>query len=672
VRFGSEMTLLAILMAEFVALWERRAMGMRKPPRLNLDAQAVKCCHDYSSFYASEKSARDPTALTRYRSYVQNLRPVIAAVLWTRWLHLERALELASRAGDLLSVAVVLRTMIEELSALLRLTECQLGLLNSESDEDLKVAHAFAALILPRLGQIADPTVTSHIPIHPRLLTQYHCLNDYVHPNFGSHILVLFPERSAAGHVFLDAAVRLYGCFFEMAWTHDKLPGTQLLYGDPGAQSWNHTKETFVRVTVSRCSAQLRSKGQPAVADHLGENLIEWIRVDPDQDLVQEVLQDLAASFSPLTETLQNSGLGGYSMIQEFLDSNVPGLPATPTEWIYLGLSRRAATAIEAVYPEGPPDYRADPANWARFMSQTLQLAMLLTELKLNMLRVSFVREANDGNCLAAIICMRSLVEHCAVRAFVIARCHRKWLASLKKAGGGTLPANEFAAFEAELATFLGGTRGTLEAGASWGSSWNKQRSARAINLTSAVKEGLESSDLLRAAYDFGSSVVHGRIFAGVELVPPRYLELQLPLLTKAINYVDAISNKDYAMDAAASVSTMLCDLSLFTKLSESRPMETAAILRKMLLVEGTRLQQGKDYFGDGTRTNPFWFPAGRNYFTSFYALCSTLGITPDVCTVGQLPDGRWIDKIVAEQKEYVFVINSPWTPGFGDAVSEQ
>jgi hypothetical protein len=91
---------LATLIAEFVALWERRATEMRKPPRLNLDAQAVKCCRDYSSFCTSANSTPAPMALARHRSYVQNLRPIIAATLWTRWLHLERALEVASRTGD--------------------------------------------------------------------------------------------------------------------------------------------------------------------------------------------------------------------------------------------------------------------------------------------------------------------------------------------------------------------------------------------------------------------------------------------------------------------------------------------------------------------------------------------------------------------------------------------
>src|SRR2546427_3257181 len=75
---------------------------------------------------AEELKQRDPALLYRsYLSGIGELRPIIEAARWARWLLLEQALADAMQYGDLLFGALVLRTQIEDLGTLLRLEQIE-------------------------------------------------------------------------------------------------------------------------------------------------------------------------------------------------------------------------------------------------------------------------------------------------------------------------------------------------------------------------------------------------------------------------------------------------------------------------------------------------------------------------------------------------------------------
>src|SRR5207245_1550768 len=83
---------------------------------------------------AQQLKQEDPVLL--YRSYISGiseLQPIINAARWGRWILLEQALADAMQYGDLLLSALVLRTQIEDLGALLRLEKIERELVAKSS-----------------------------------------------------------------------------------------------------------------------------------------------------------------------------------------------------------------------------------------------------------------------------------------------------------------------------------------------------------------------------------------------------------------------------------------------------------------------------------------------------------------------------------------------------------
>src|SRR5262249_49970951 len=161
---------------------------------------------------------------------IRGVRPLVHAVVWPRWLYLERALESASQAGDLLFGALVLRTMAEEVGALRRLDRFERALMDRPGPVTAMALHSIRAhgdLLSARFLPLdpEQPTLTNAVDVEPlsaqeerELDAASKRLNDYVHPNYGSHLLALFPERSSAGRVLIDATISVLEHFFSLSW----------------------------------------------------------------------------------------------------------------------------------------------------------------------------------------------------------------------------------------------------------------------------------------------------------------------------------------------------------------------------------------------------------------------------------------------------------------------
>jgi hypothetical protein len=53
-------------------------------------------------------------------------------------------------------------------------------------------------------------------------------LNDYVHPNYGSRIAALFPERDAAARILLEGIIAAYEEFLALSWAEKPLTGPSI------------------------------------------------------------------------------------------------------------------------------------------------------------------------------------------------------------------------------------------------------------------------------------------------------------------------------------------------------------------------------------------------------------------------------------------------------------
>ena len=166
------------------------------------------------------------------------LDPILPSVRWGRWLFLEKALEQAMLSGDLLFAAVILRSLGEEL---LRLRALQYGKGLSQSSllEDVK---AWAAAVYVGI----EPLMQDHsgakldqseyfdrslsFPEDEMIKIRMRELNDYVHPNYGSHILALYPETAQGCAIILSAYEMVLTEFLALPWATetDGIVGTPI------------------------------------------------------------------------------------------------------------------------------------------------------------------------------------------------------------------------------------------------------------------------------------------------------------------------------------------------------------------------------------------------------------------------------------------------------------
>jgi hypothetical protein len=208
-----EHTDIAALLREAETLLARRSKGNHKYPVLP-DA-ALAHAEDAAEAMRLWLDGKVPPpdlapAHEVARSLYNQTWAVLRASAWPRWLLLERAFQDASNTGHLHFAALTLRTMCEEIEhqRLLDLDQHQfIGLAVSDLADDqekfaavLKCAYSNLAPLDKNVFDLpnGERRTDRHLPA-TELDKSREPLNDYVHPNYGSQVLALYPERATAG-----------------------------------------------------------------------------------------------------------------------------------------------------------------------------------------------------------------------------------------------------------------------------------------------------------------------------------------------------------------------------------------------------------------------------------------------------------------------------------------
>jgi hypothetical protein len=218
-------------------LRELRSQGNFVLPSIptEVDRAALRKCSEIVSTLVALPEDLIVHRATELPRVMSEIFPVLPAIRWGRWLYLEKALEQAMSTGDLLFAAVALRSLGEEA---LRLRALQIGSddWRSRSPQEIR-AWAAAVLI------VIEPLVRDHSEAKSKkaehfglslshkdddeIRTCIERLNDYIHPNYGSHILVLYPESAEGCGIILDSLEKILAAFLKFTWANDP----QLLAG---------------------------------------------------------------------------------------------------------------------------------------------------------------------------------------------------------------------------------------------------------------------------------------------------------------------------------------------------------------------------------------------------------------------------------------------------------
>src|ERR1035437_6195822 len=227
------------LFREAEELFERRKKGNQKFPILSAqtftdadDAAAAMLLWGDGKLPPPEVGPLGEVAQSIY----SKAWPLLRAAAWPRWLLLERAFYDASDTGDLHFSALTLRTMCEEIERqkLLDLNQSQfVSLAQSDFAADREVflnllKSACANLAALSRGDIDLPATDNRaekIVCETELDKARASLNDYVHPNYGSHVVALYPEGPTAARILLNAVAVTYRAFFDLSWSKQPLKG---------------------------------------------------------------------------------------------------------------------------------------------------------------------------------------------------------------------------------------------------------------------------------------------------------------------------------------------------------------------------------------------------------------------------------------------------------------
>ena len=655
------------LLAKADALLQRRATGNQRMPRWipsedrGMLALGIRALQDWANGEPPTDTATRPHIIRHIHIIVQ---PLLHATAWPRWLLLERAFFDGSETGDLLFAALMLRTMCEELQRLsaLDLDADQLACLAESNDsvdqEQLKQFLSAAWISLGTLPQemVLDGKSWPRLDPMPELDKARQALNSYVHPNYGSHIAALFPERSGAARLLLQTMVAVYEAFFALSWAERSVADPSAVVGIGALESWPRTVERFQSDVLPEIQQLAES---PVVAGVMKlPAAIEWLAIE------RVNLEDMlgGSANSPFLKDLPRRPMGASadsaaSRSFEMWDG------ARAIDVINLASARRAEQYLVEEFPSGAPK-STDQTRWLRFNAQSIGLAMLLDQVKAAAFKTQLIRQITEGNGLGILLCVRSLIEHRALASWLPAEVSDSLnvLAGQIQAAS-PLPHNA-ADVEQPIANFLSvQAKRSKEDRRSWVMRESGGIRTARLNLRNIVDAAFPHDDRFRRLYALASATMHGRMMRGCDL------SLDFESSTRWARFVgllvlERLCSRDEEMDHLAGALRVSVQLDHAAGFGGTLAAATDRTAQQVFGRIEDALVPGVDYTGEGTAANPFLFGSHLQFHQASYALLKQLGVdvTSCPCLVDHSAAGCLCDRWRARDRDYWFQLLLPKT----------
>lgn len=642
---------------------DRRGSGNQNMPKwdkkLTVNDRVFEALRVWANGKSPDKS-QDPEEIVNI--IYANISPVLKLVVWPRWLYLERAFIDASSTGDLLFAALVLRTMCEEVQRLhaIDLNVEQLSDLAGSQDpesrkrlnEFLFVAWSYISplprdMIVKGVGWVDPRSIYKSIP---RLKQAKASLNSYVHPNYGSHIVALYPESAAAGKLLLEAVAAVYEAFFALSWAEAPLKGRTLPLGVDAPTTWRRMVQRLKAVTIPELR---RNFSDDDTAEQLsGKSALEWIL--SDQADLELLLAD--PDLASLLDTLPRKNPSDDCLTPSQSFTSWEGARAANiTDW---ALARQSEQLLTSEFPLGAPE-PAQQLDWLKFNAQALHLALMLDRIKSEAFKAQIVRQIVSGNVIAIWLLVRSLIEQHALAIWLPnqIRISLDDLAAYAKAGEN-LP-EAATKVEEPLANFLAGqTKHTHEARRAWVMGKNGKVRPTWLNLSNIISSAFGEDSPYQQRYDLASAVLHSREVRGYQLL------LNAAGLRKKATLV-GFSTLERLCHTENSLGPMAFGTALAVQLYHAAELggtNVAADDRRAGQLFGDLtggLKAGLDYLGQGTRDDPFVIDANLEFYGTQYALLQQIGINIDSATrlLSFDAHGRFCDLWKMKDREYWFLV---------------
>ena len=645
------------LFLEAEEFFERRKNGNQKFPILS--EQAFSDADDATAAMLLWVDGKPPPSEVGplgevAQSIYSKAWPLLRAAAWPRWLLLERAFYDASDTGDLHFSALTLRTMCEEIERqrLLDLNRPQfVSLAQSElaTDRDLflsiltSACANLAALSLDDLNLPATDSRSGVIVCDTELDKARASLNDYVHPNYGSHVVALYPERPTAARILLNAVVATYRAFFDLSWSEQPLKGNsrptpvQTLSGPRAA-----------RDVVSRILPATRGLVQTLEIP----NTLDWLT--QHHNIASKELESPEAI--KLLDTLPMAVKAGDQTIAERVQ--VGG--ATPNVLLNLALARRSEVLLTKQFPNGaPPVNKTD--RWFSFISRAIELILLVYEVKEASFKMQLVKQLAQRNPLAVELCVRSLLEHRATVVVLPIKLTSNWLETAKRfLPKGNIPSS-IQLMDKTIAKLLASRRHSAEPLLPFATR-EDDASSTSISLPSLVQDAFDKSSSVPRYYDVASAAIHGRILRGKELLKDRSGRMADRSCLTGLIILDWICRKDLTKDYFYPAFCIMMNAKHAALQSGHVGPQDRRKAQQMMGYYDGNFKLGKDYVGDGSKASPIAFKEHILYYPAAVYLLNQMKIEPaGFPSLDHDDSGRFCERYVGQDRDFWFLIPSDY-----------
>jgi hypothetical protein len=584
--------------------------------------------------------------------------PVLEIERWGRWLHLEHALQVASRSGDLLFSALLLRSMGEEALRLLVLDFPN----NSEylqfrnPDSALKAWLAGALVAVEPLVQSHESAIAPHTPryfsialgekANSSIKEANKSLNDYVHPNFGSHVLGCFPEESNGITVILSAAVSIYSAFLSLSWAREPIRTV----GSPLPETYLTQMPRLQWRIEQRVLKRIRDVlSGPESKDKLdAPSFFEWLRQSDglsESESAALVDADFLSNLEPLlpTDTERKTQNATAALIRSAEHYEFPLRYRGVSVLQSWSIARKADEYLSGQRSDANGKLEVGTAEWLRFSAYALHLSISASLLKLDLLIGQTAFQVASSNPLGTVFCARSILEILASINWLVGRLESSWEEIVRQVQNGSFNSVALEEIDDRLAVFLTGSKGSLEQHRDWGESWSVS-GKDSLGILEVVNKSFGDRVDIRKIYDITSAMIHGRLMRGVEI-------LSTEIASK--NYLANLFRGFCVADLACDVDTQMSLRSRAVRMSLRLKSLEAAIggegsspeaLERATLSMGS-LHIERHFSGTGSKDDPIKFVDGIPYHEAFYRYCSQFSLDANKLRIEQ-SGGVFLDAI--------------------------
>jgi hypothetical protein len=579
----------------------------------------------------------------------EKIEPLLRACVWPRWLLLEAALDHAANSGDLHLSALVLRNQIEELDALLTVATVLSRREEGSWDGDA-MADAIRTLtkrVLPRLQtkteeqlveQASDGAIAATRP--QALQRAFDRLSEYVHPNYGSHVLSVRPHSVEAAKVFIDAFVAIYEAFLSLPWAKDADAGSE----DPTQQAQATSRNPYLVLADDAIPAL--KPAFPALPEKEWNDAVEcfrhraacernWAAAPEDFPTDVEAIRALRVNSVPS-------------------DSWPEALGTVPGQNKYAFLVQQEHRLAQDAARLVPATAEKDDKERLAVLVSALSFSINLSEHKLDSLARQAARLINEENVLGATLAIRAMLEHHAVAVELGGKLRALWERAEKGAPNTRQVADAFAEAEKQIARVLAGSSHPCEASSSWQTLW-QETVRKPYNVLGPIKALDATQPGFLKTYGLLSHIIHGTVGTGGDLLGTGgkgWKSGHRPLAAQLTHFLATVCEADAMLDRQAPSMIIAHRLDVVRRASE--PTER---VKQMRLLKGQKLKPGRDIFGSGTRDDPYRFRDGLLYHDAYYHYLAQEGVQVRTRRVDQVSGGSG-DRVDAEDGRVLYFLN--------------